>query len=92
MMIREQDHTIDSIAGTLNTLAQQASLMGQEIIEHTEMLTDLEQNVDHSDSKLNDAMRRLRQFLRDSEERGSNWCIVILIVVLLALLLAVILV
>lgn len=56
------------------------------------MLTDLEQNVDHSDSKLNDAMRRLRKFLRDSEERGSNWCIVILMLVLLALLLAVILV
>ena len=35
-MIREQDHTMDSIAGTLNTLAQQASLMGQEINEHTE--------------------------------------------------------
>ena len=56
------------------------------------MLTDLEQNVDHSDSKLTDAMRRLRKFLRDSEERGSNWCIVILMFVLLALLLAVILV
>ena len=36
MMIREQDQTMDSIAGTLNTLAQQASLMGQEINEHTE--------------------------------------------------------
>lgn len=36
MMIREQEHTMDSIAGTLGTLAQQASLMGQEINEHTE--------------------------------------------------------
>jgi hypothetical protein len=36
VMIREQDHTIDSIAGTLNTLAQQASLMGHEINEHNE--------------------------------------------------------
>jgi hypothetical protein len=36
MMIREQDHTIDTIAGTLNTIAQQASLMGQEISEHNE--------------------------------------------------------
>ena len=36
MMIREQDRTIDSIAGTLSTLAQQAGLMGQEIVEHTE--------------------------------------------------------
>ncbi len=34
MMIREQDHTIDAISGTLNTIAQQASLMGQEINEY----------------------------------------------------------
>jgi syntaxin 6 len=56
------------------------------------MLTDLEQNVDQSDNRLTDAMRRLRKFLRDSEEKGSSWCILILMVVLLALLLAVILV
>ncbi|KDR80137.1 hypothetical protein GALMADRAFT_242387 [Galerina marginata CBS 339.88] len=92
MMIREQDHTMDSIAGTLNTIAQQASLMGQEIGEHTEMLTDLEANVDQTDQKLSGAMRRLRKFLRDSEEKGSGWCIIILMIVLMALLLAVILV
>lgn len=36
MMIREQDQAIDSIAGTLNTIQQQASLMGQEINVHNE--------------------------------------------------------
>jgi len=92
MMIREQDHTMDSIAGTLNTIAQQASLMGQEINVHNEMLDDLEQNVDKSDTKLGDAMRRMRKFLRDSEEKGSGWCIIILMIILMALLLAVILV
>lgn len=35
-MIRQQDETIDTIAGTLNTLAEQAGLMGQEIGEHNE--------------------------------------------------------
>ncbi|KAF9528353.1 t-SNARE [Crepidotus variabilis] len=92
MMIREQDQTIDSIAGTLTTIAQQAGLMGQEINEHNELLTDLEGNVDASDTKLNDAMRRMRKFLRDSEERGSNWCIIILMIILMILLLVVILV
>jgi hypothetical protein len=37
MMIREQDQTMDSIAGTLSTLAQQAGLMGQELAEHNEL-------------------------------------------------------
>jgi hypothetical protein len=36
MMIRQQDQTIDSISGTLNTLAEQAGLMGREIGEHNE--------------------------------------------------------
>ncbi|KAG2008751.1 hypothetical protein CC2G_014145 [Coprinopsis cinerea AmutBmut pab1-1] len=92
IMLREQDQTIDSIAGTLNTIAQQASLMGQEISEHNEMLDDLEQNVDRTQDKVSDGMRRLRKFLRDSEEKGSGWCIIFLIIVLMALLLAVILV
>ncbi|TFK34482.1 t-SNARE [Crucibulum laeve] len=91
MMIHQQDQTMDSISGTLTTIAQQASLMGQEIGEHNELLTDLEQNVDRTDNKLSDAMRKMRKFLRDSEEKGSGWCIIILIIVLMALLLAVIL-
>ena len=56
------------------------------------MLDDLEQNVDHSETKMSGAMRRMRKFLRDSEESKSNWCIIILIIVLAILLLAVILV
>jgi hypothetical protein len=36
MMIQQQDQTINSIAGTLSTIAQQAGLMGSEINEHNE--------------------------------------------------------
>ena len=36
MIIRQQDDTIDTIAGTLHTLQEQAGLMGQEIGEHNE--------------------------------------------------------
>ncbi|KAJ7728425.1 t-SNARE [Mycena maculata] len=90
LMIREQDQTMDSISGTLSTLAQQAGLMGQEIIEHNEMLDDLERGVDQTDTKLSGAMQRMRKFLRQSEEKGSGWCIIILIIILTILLLLVI--
>jgi len=90
--MQQQDQTMDSISGTLHTLAQQASLIGNEIEEHNEMLEDLEQNVDRSETKMSSSMRRLRKFLRDSEDSKSNWCITILVIVLMALLLAVILV
>jgi hypothetical protein len=36
MIMQQQDQTIDSISGTLNTLAQQAGLIGQEVQEHHE--------------------------------------------------------
>ncbi|KAG1736099.1 t-SNARE [Suillus paluster] len=91
LLLQEQDRTMDSISGTLNTLAQQAGLMGHEIGEHVEMLDDLEANVERTDSKLSNAMRRMKKFVRDTEETKSGWCITILVVVLLALLLAVIL-
>ncbi|KAH9023422.1 hypothetical protein EDB84DRAFT_1508834 [Lactarius hengduanensis] len=92
MMLQQQDQTINSIAGTLSTIAQQAGLMGSEISEHNEMLDDLDRNVDRTDSKLSDAMRKMRKFVRETEEKRSGWCIAILIVVLLMLLAAVILV
>ncbi|KAF9467821.1 snare protein TLG1/Syntaxin [Collybia nuda] len=91
LIMQEQDQAMDSIVGTLSNLAQQAGLMGQEIVEHNELLDDLEQGVDQTDSKLNDAMLKMRKFLRQSEERGSGWCIVILIIILMVLLIAVIL-
>ncbi|KAG2139539.1 syntaxin 6, N-terminal-domain-containing protein [Suillus cothurnatus] len=92
LLLQEQDRAMDSISGTLNTLAQQAGLMGHEISEHVEMLDDLEANVDRTDSKLSNAMRRMKKFVRDTEETKSGWCITILIIVLITLLLAVILV
>ena len=36
MMMQQQDQTMDTIAGTLSTLAEQAGLMGREINEHNE--------------------------------------------------------
>ncbi|KAL1745490.1 t-SNARE [Schizophyllum fasciatum] len=91
MIVRQQDQTMDAISGTLTTLAQQAGLMGHEIGEQVEMLGDLEQGVDRAENKLGSAMDRMRHFMRKSEEKGSGWCIVILIIILCALVLALIL-
>ncbi|KZP15278.1 hypothetical protein FIBSPDRAFT_867369 [Athelia psychrophila] len=91
LLMREQDQTMDTISGTLSTLAQQAGLMGQEIEEHVEMLGDLEAGVDRTYTKLSGAMQRMKKFIRQTEETKSGWCIVILIIVLILLLVAVIL-
>ncbi|KEP50753.1 syntaxin protein [Rhizoctonia solani 123E] len=90
--VQRQESTLDTISGTLHTLATQASLIGQEVGEHNELLSELEANVDRSGSKLDSAMKKMKHFIRETEETKSGWCIGILIVVLCALLLAVVLV
>lgn len=90
MIIQQQDETLDTITGTLSTIAQQAGLIGQEVLEHNEMLVDLERGVDQTDTKLEGAMQRMRRFIRQTEETKSGWCIGILIVILVILLIAVI--
>ncbi|KAF8587206.1 hypothetical protein K439DRAFT_1338869 [Ramaria rubella] len=91
MLMQQQDNTLTSISGTLTTLAEQAGLMGHEILEHNEMLDDLEGNVDKTDTKLSGAMKKMQKFIRDTEETKSGWCIGILIVILCVLLLLVVL-
>ncbi|VDC00163.1 unnamed protein product [Peniophora sp. CBMAI 1063] len=90
MIMRQQDETLDTIGGTLTTIQQQAGLIGQEVNEHNVMLSDVERGVDRTDSKLNDAMTKMKKFIRDTEETKSGWCIGILIFILLCLLVAVI--
>ncbi|KZV92677.1 hypothetical protein EXIGLDRAFT_718128 [Exidia glandulosa HHB12029] len=91
MMMHRQDETLTSIQGTLHTLAQQAGLIGQEVMEHNELLDDLESGVDRAESKLGNAMAQMRRFIRETEETKSGWCIAILMVVLCILLLLVVL-
>lgn len=61
MLMQEQDRTLETISGTLNTLHLQAGLMGQEISEHNELLGDLENQVDRTESKLARAQKRDRK-------------------------------
>ncbi|KIM22145.1 hypothetical protein M408DRAFT_333049 [Serendipita vermifera MAFF 305830] len=80
MLIQEQDRTLETISGTLNTLHAQAGLMGQELGEHNEMLHDLESATDRTESKLARAQKRMDYFLRKAEE--ARWTIHVLIAVL----------
>ena len=77
------------------------------------LLDDLGRGVDHTESRLGGAMKKMQKFIRQTEgelhfpvrciyanypnvvleltERGSGWCISILIVILIILLVAVVL-
>ncbi|CAE6524089.1 unnamed protein product [Rhizoctonia solani] len=77
--VQRQESTLDTISGTLHTLATQASLIGQEVGEHNELLGELEANVDRSGLKLDSAMKKMKHFIRETEETKSVALLSILI-------------
>ncbi|TXT08748.1 hypothetical protein VHUM_02876 [Vanrija humicola] len=92
VLIRRQDDTLGVISGTLNTIASQAGLIGQEVAEHSEMLDDLSTRVDGTQSRLSKVTKTMQNFITKNEDTRSSWCIGILVVILIILLIAVILV
>ncbi|WVF70076.1 hypothetical protein IAT40_004863 [Kwoniella sp. CBS 6097] len=90
LFVQKQDDTLGVISGTLHTLASQAGLIGHEVHTQSEMLDDLGNRVDHTDSKLRKISRTMQDFIRRNEETKSGWCIGILIVILIILLMLVI--
>lgn len=80
MLMRQQDSTLGVISGTLNTLASQAGLIGQEVNEHnvsalcavdqltvSRMIEDLSSHVDNTQSRLSKVTRTLNDFIRKNE-------------------------
>ncbi|WRT65037.1 uncharacterized protein IL334_001979 [Kwoniella shivajii] len=90
LFVQRQDDTLGVISGTLHTLASQAGLIGNEVSEQSEMLDDLGNRVDNTDTKLRKVSKTMQDFIRRNEETKSGWCIGILIVILVILLLLVI--
>ncbi|KAK9451233.1 uncharacterized protein V1518DRAFT_408019 [Limtongia smithiae] len=91
LLMRDQDAQLDSVITTVQNLRDQAAVMGTELEEHVELLQDLDDRVDRTQSKLKLGMQRVRWILKKNEEKASNWCIGILTVVLFILLFLVLL-
>ncbi|KAK9478408.1 syntaxin 6, N-terminal-domain-containing protein [Lipomyces japonicus] len=91
LIMNDQDRQLDSVFGTVQNLREQAAVMGTELEEHVELLQELDQRVDRTQSRIELGMNRVRYVLKKNEEKASNWCIGILTIVLLILLFVVLL-
>lgn len=89
-MIRDQDLQLDSIHETMRNLNQQATLMGGELEDQGMMLDELDQDLDRVDSRVQRGLKRIEWFIEKNRERGSDWCIAILVVALVVLLILII--
>ncbi|OCF37582.1 hypothetical protein I316_00708 [Kwoniella heveanensis BCC8398] len=67
LFVQRQDDTLGVISGTLHTLASQAGLIGHEVHAQSEMLDDLGNRVDHTDSKLRKVSKTMQDFIRRNE-------------------------
>ncbi|KAK9454945.1 hypothetical protein V1511DRAFT_501407 [Dipodascopsis uninucleata] len=89
LLMRDQDEQLDSVMGTVQNLREQAAVMHTELQDQVEMLQDLDDHVDRTQTKLNAGMSRIRWILKKNEETASNCCIILLTIVLVLLLLVV---
>ncbi|KAJ1604016.1 hypothetical protein NDA14_004625 [Ustilago hordei] len=69
ILISRQDSTLDKIGTTLNSLRNQAVMMGQEIGEQIEIIDAFDTEVDHGQGRLSKAMRKMDEVVRISDER-----------------------
>ncbi|PWN47583.1 hypothetical protein IE53DRAFT_243384 [Violaceomyces palustris] len=81
MLMAKQDSTLERMGSTLNTISQQAGMMGQEIGEQIDLLGALDSEVDRSQSRLKRAMNKMDDMVTRGDQRLGGWCVWILILV-----------
>jgi hypothetical protein len=72
-IMERQDTTLDSIAGVLGTLKDQAHTMGREVVEQVSMLGSLDQQVDRTQTKLDSAQAKLSRFIESNKSGSPHW-------------------
>ncbi|GAA5849411.1 hypothetical protein JCM5353_001079 [Sporobolomyces roseus] len=86
LLLQQQDSTLTDIASTVGLLREQAKVIGQEVSEQTQFLSELDTQVDSTSSRLAKAQRKMDKFMRDNSSSPSSWLILGLILVLSILL------
>ncbi|KAI8998208.1 hypothetical protein BC832DRAFT_121742 [Gaertneriomyces semiglobifer] len=90
LLMRDQDQQLDGVMHTVGNIREIAVVMGRELDDQTNLLTDLEQNVDTTQGKLQLGLRRVNEFIKANADSKQQWTILILIIVLILLILLII--
>ncbi|KAH9265511.1 hypothetical protein BASA83_011107 [Batrachochytrium salamandrivorans] len=89
-LMREQDEQMDDVAVTVGNLREVARVMGDELDDQTRLLGEVEIQVDSTQNKLADGMKRMQDFIRANSDSRQQYCIAVLVVILVILLVLVI--
>ncbi|PWN30949.1 hypothetical protein BDZ90DRAFT_29546 [Jaminaea rosea] len=91
-LMSRQDTILSSIGTTLSSIQRQATHMGSEIVEQTELIGALDSEVESSQTRLGRAMGKMDEMVRRGDDRLGGWCVWLLVIALFFLLLVAILI
>jgi len=85
-MMNEQDDELDRLSHSINRQHHISLQINEELDVHTGLLEELDTDLDHTESRLGGARRRLDGFAKGAKENSSTLAIGLLILVLLVLI------
>lgn len=91
LLMNEQDTQLDHVFGTVQNLREQASIMGRELEEQSELIEEVDMRVERMHEKIKRGFKNMKGIIKQNEDAVSSFCIAILIVILIVLLILIIL-
>ncbi|XP_070176413.1 syntaxin-6-like [Littorina saxatilis] len=83
LLIRSQDDQLDMIGSSVGVLKNMSHQIGNELEDQNVMLDDFRTDMDHTETRLDQTMKKMAKVMHMSNDR-RQWCaIVVLLVVLL---------
>lgn len=89
--MNEQDTQLDYVFGTVQNLREQASIMGRELEEQSELIKEVDARVERTQQKLKQGFRNMKRVIKQNEDVISSYCIIVLVVTLVILLILILL-
>ncbi|KAJ3081057.1 Syntaxin-10 [Quaeritorhiza haematococci] len=86
LLMTRQDEQLDGVLSTVVNLKDVAEVMGNELDMQTRLLGDMEERVDQTGGKLEEGMKRMKDFIKANADTKQIWTIACLIIVLIILL------
>ena len=89
LLLREQDDTLKQLASSVDRVQSMSIRVNDELADQNRMLTDIDDEVDRTESKLASVHKSLKKLANDSD-RGK-YCVILLLIGLLVWLIMMVL-
>jgi methyl-accepting chemotaxis protein len=89
-ILETQDKQIDEVAITVRNMREIGRVMGNELDDQTRLLGEVEEHVDQTKNRMEDGMKRMKEFIKQNSSVKQQLAIIGLIFLLIVLLIIVI--